>query len=204
MARDGFGAALAADGNTLLVAQIVVPVAAGGRGGGRGAAAGPPPADTARGAVFVYKRGADGKYAAAGTLSATGSRPGSQFGGAMALAGDLALVGAPGDSTGGIVFAYHRAADGTWSQTGTLPAEGLAAGDHFGAAIAISGNRAAVGAPAHDVKGAVFVFEHGTDGSWTQVSSLESRAFPTTPSSVPPWRTTATGSSPALPVRRSR
>jgi choice-of-anchor B domain-containing protein len=175
--RDGFGIALATDGVTLLVGQVVPPTGAGGRGG-RGAATAPPAADTGYGAVFVYRRGATGKWAPAGKLDAAGAHAGAQFGIALAVAGDRALVGAPADSAGGWVFSYRRAGDGTWSPAGTLPAQGVVAGDHFGAAIALNGDRAAVGATGHDAKGAVYVFRRAVDGVWSQESSLESRATP--------------------------
>jgi choice-of-anchor B domain-containing protein len=177
--RDGFGIALATDGTTLLVGQVIPPGGgAGGRGGGRGAAATPPLPDSARGAVFVYHRSATGKWTAAGTLDASRARAGSQFGTALAVAGDLALVGAPADSAGGWVYSYTRSRNGDWTLAATLPAQGVVAGDHFGASIAISGDRIAVGATAHDAKGAVYVFKRAADGSWSQESSLESRAIP--------------------------
>ena|GEM_PF-58250 len=176
---DGFGMSVAAEGTTLMVGQVrPAPVAApaGGRGGpggagGRGAPAGPPappPADTAVGSVQLFKRGADMKYTAAGTLTGS-SAGGSQFGAAMAVAGDIALVGAPGEPNGGTVYVYARAKDGSWSAAGSLPAQGVAAGDHFGAAIAIDGNRVAVGAPTRKGKGVAYIFRR--DGAtWIQES----------------------------------
>lgn len=176
---DGFGVTVAAEGTTLLVGQVrPAPVAApaGGRGGatpagGRGAPAGPPappPPDTAVGSVQLFKRGADMKYASAGKLEGAKSG-GAQFGAALAVVGDLALVGAPGESNGGTVYAFARAKDGSWSPAGTLPAQGVVAGDRFGAAIAIDGNRVAVGAPSRKVKGAAFIFRR-EGGNWIQES----------------------------------
>src|SRR5262245_36174870 len=126
---DGFGSALAAEGNTLLVGQVrPAPIAQnfggrGGRGGGAQQPAGPPPADTAIGTVQVFRRGADQKWAPAGSLSAT-QNAGAQFGSAIALSGSLALVGAPGEPSGGAVYVFQRAADGKWSANGALPAQG--------------------------------------------------------------------------------
>jgi len=175
--RDGFGISLATDGVTLLVGQVLPPAVGGGRGG-RGAVPAAPPPDSARGAVFVYRRNAAGKWAGSGTLVATDARPGSQYGMTLAVAGDLALVGAPADSAGGVVTAFRRTKAGDWGVAGRLPAQGVVAGDHFGAAIAITGERVAVGAPNHDTKGAVFVFKAGADNSWSQETSLENRLLP--------------------------
>jgi choice-of-anchor B domain-containing protein len=169
---DGFGSALAADGSTLLVGQVSPPPQAPnafGRGGGGGATAqpaAPPPPDTAIGSVQIFRRGADMKWMAAGALKAT-QAPGAQYGSALALSGDLALVGAPGEN-GGAVYMFQRAKDGAWSLGGTLPAQGLTPGDHFGAAIATDGARIVVGAPARKLKGAVFVFRRDSAGAWAQ------------------------------------
>ncbi|MEO8624054.1 MAG: choice-of-anchor B family protein, partial [bacterium] len=172
---DGFGSALAAEGATLLVGQVSpAPVAANpGRQGGPGGApaqpAAPPPPDTAVGTVQLFKRGADMKWTPAGALSATHTG-GAQFGSAMVIAGDIALVGAPGETGGGAVYAFKRATDGTWSLTGALPVQGLVMGDRFGAAIAIDGNRAVVGAPTRKAKGAFYIFRRDANGAWTQES----------------------------------
>lgn len=176
---DGFGVTVAAEGTTLLVGQVrPAPVAA--PAGGRGAPAGPPappPPDTAVGSVQLFKRGADMKYTSAGKLEGA-KAGGAQFGAALAVLGDLALVGAPGESNGGTVYTFTRAKDGSWSAAGTLPAQGVVAGDRFGAAIAIDANRVAVGAPSRKGKGAAYIFRR-EGGNWIQES--EQVAPPTVP-----------------------
>jgi choice-of-anchor B domain-containing protein len=173
VAGDGFGFTLAADATTLLVGQVSPPPAANpfaGRGGPGGAPQTliAPAPDTAIGSVQVFRRGADMKWTPSGALPAART-PSGQFGAAIVLAGDLALVGAPGEVAGaGNVYAFRRARDGSWSAAGTLPAQGLAAGDHFGSALAIDGDRVVVGAPGRKVKGAVYVFRRDAAGNWTQ------------------------------------
>ncbi|MES2523161.1 MAG: choice-of-anchor B family protein [Gemmatimonadota bacterium] len=176
--NDGFGTAMAADGATLLVGQVrpatVVggqggPGGGGGGGGGRGGAtpaAAPAPVDTAVGTVQLFRRGADMKYVAAGRLAGA-TTAGAQFGAAIALLGDVALVGAPGEASGGAVYVYARAKDGNWAAAGTLPAQGLVAGDRFGAAVAMDGDRIVVGAPMRKGKGAIYTFRRDA-GTWTQ------------------------------------
>ena len=63
------------------------------------------------------------------------------------LTGDVLLVSAPGvaEQTGA-VYVYRRTAQG-WSESGMLPATGLAAGDGFGGSLAAIGDVALVGAP---------------------------------------------------------
>jgi choice-of-anchor B domain-containing protein len=85
---------------------------------------------------------------------------GSAFGSTLALSGDVALVGAPGvNEQAGAVYVFRRA-DGAWTDSGMLPAEGIVAGDAFGAALAMNGQMAMVGAPTRDNRtGAVFAFD---------------------------------------------
>src|SRR6185436_14219887 len=117
---------------TLFVGQVSPPPAAPNAGrGGRGAQAtppAPPPADTAVGSVQLFRRGADMKWTPSATLKAT-STGGAQLGAAITVAGDLALVGSPGETGGGAVYRFQRDRSGTWSSAGTLPAQGLVAGD---------------------------------------------------------------------------
>ena len=171
---DGFGIAMAAEGATLLVGQVrPAPVAAtGGRGGppGTGAGGGAPAAtaapDTAIGSVHLFRHGTDMKWTAGGSLTVP-AVAGGQFGSALALAGDLALVGAPGEPSGGVVYVFARSHDGNWTPAGTLPAQGLVQGDGFGASVAIDGNRVAVGAPSRKTKGAIYIFRREASG-WVQ------------------------------------
>ena len=80
------------------------------------------------------------------------------YGSAVALDGDLALVGAPnaaspGNDRQGMVY-VHRREDGSWPQRGVLLAPDGAEGDDFGSAVALVGNTALVGAPNASVGGA--------------------------------------------------
>jgi len=152
-----FGTSLATDGSTLLVGMR------------RGSSA-----DSARGGVQVYTRGANGAWTDAGSLGGVPMAR-STFGAAVAIAGDWAFVGAPGGSSGGSVHVFRRTG-GRWVDAGTLPSADINAGDRFGSAISVDGDRIAVSAPGRDVqKGAVFVFRRGSDGSWTQEAVLGSR-----------------------------
>jgi choice-of-anchor B domain-containing protein len=123
--------------------------------------------------VHIYTRGGDGSYTAAGVLAAPDVR-GSRFGTAIVLAGDMALVGAPGEGNG-MVHVYRRS-NGAWGAAGQLVVDGLTENAAFGSAIAVDGDRVAVGAPGQDGKGAVYTFMQG-DGGWTleTTSAIASR-----------------------------
>lgn len=153
-----FGVSLAADGATLLV-------------GMRG--------DSLRGGVKVFSRGTNGSWTAAGALTAT-SAARDQFGRAVALAGDWAFVGAPGEGTGGAVHVFRRSG-GSWTASGTLASDAVGAGDGFGTALAIDGDRLAVSAPGHDgSKGMIHIFRRGSDGTWTPEAAVAGRRVPAT------------------------
>ena len=79
-----------------------------------------------------------------------------RFGSAVAVSGDHALVGAQGDDQLGTDSgaAYMFRWDGVqWIQTEKLLADTGKSGDFFGAAVALSGDYAVVGAPSDDTGG---------------------------------------------------
>ena len=81
-----------------------------------------------------------------------------------------ALVAVLGGAEAG-VRAYRRGPGGAWREIGRLEAEGVRGADRFGAALAVRGDRAAVGAPRHEGAGAVFLFDRSEDG-WRWRSTL--------------------------------
>jgi uncharacterized repeat protein (TIGR01451 family) len=80
------------------------------------------------------------------TTIATGT---GEFGAALDVTGDLAIVGAPGSNTATI----YRLNAGTWSLEATLTLPGGAGTERFGTAVAIEGTRALVTAPGYDPAG---------------------------------------------------
>jgi choice-of-anchor B domain-containing protein len=150
--RNGFGAALALEGSTLLVSAT-------GTGDGRGS-------------FYVFTR--DGEdWNESARVVPTDVTPGQGFGAAVALNGSVALVGAPrGDDRTGAVYVYTRAADGTWSQSGMLTAPDGQPDDRFGASVAVRGDLALVGAPNQDGgAGAVYAFRR-SGATWIAAGRL--------------------------------
>jgi choice-of-anchor B domain-containing protein len=147
--NDGFGAVLATNGSTLLVYATTT--------------------DSSRGAVFAYRKQADGSWKAAGRVGAEKPEANSRYGSALALAGNDALLGVARERPGGAVHVYRLGANGEWSHAGALVAESSVApnpGDQFGAAVTVNGDLAAVGAPGRDGKGAVYLFRRSAAGAW--------------------------------------
>jgi hypothetical protein len=113
-------------------------------------------------------------------LTAIDRAAGDSFGGAIAVDGDWAVVGARNDdgaagANTGAAYVFRRAGF-LWSQSTKLVASDGAAGDLFGSAVAISGNRIVIGAPNDDNShgtdaGALYVFVY--DGTnWTQTHKI--------------------------------
>jgi len=121
---DGFGRSLSISGTRMAVGA---PTTAGG------------------GAVFLFERQGAG-WRQVGRLALADGAVADRLGEAVALGDDLLLVGAVGREAGrGAVFASRRTAAG-WSAL-TLVAAGEAPGEGLGAALAVAGTAAMVGAP---------------------------------------------------------
>ncbi|MGE0683396.1 MAG: FG-GAP repeat protein [Candidatus Binatia bacterium] len=103
-----------------------------------------------------------------------------QFGASVAIDGDTALIGVPGDdekgTSAGAVRVFHRDEDGIWEETQKLTASNGAASNFLGASVALSGDVALVGArganPKGNFSGAAYVFVRGTDGVWREAQIL--------------------------------
>jgi hypothetical protein len=103
--------------------------------------------------VHVFARG-DGTWR--NTLIADGATTSARFGAAFDVDGDLLLVGADrGDVDGSPdgTASVFRAVDGIWGVATTLSSGESEAGESFGNAIALDGQRALVGAIEDDGDG---------------------------------------------------
>jgi hypothetical protein len=106
-----------------------------------------------------------------------------EFGYAVAVHGDVAMVGAQqakiGDNDAqGAVYVYARGGDGTWTRTQKLVSSDGQAFDTFGHSIVFEGDTAVIGAYGAVVndnfsQGAAYVFTL-QDGTWTQTQKLTS------------------------------
>jgi choice-of-anchor B domain-containing protein len=129
---DGFGRAVAVSGDEMLVA------------GNRG--------------LYRFTRQGSA-WTPAGRVSEEGLDGVDAFGSALVLDGDVALVGAPGAAQGaGTVYLYRRSG-GDWSRVGSFSLSEGRPNDRFGAALALEGEQAVIGAPGRgDGTGAAFVY----------------------------------------------
>ncbi|MBN2493721.1 MAG: thrombospondin type 3 repeat-containing protein [Deltaproteobacteria bacterium] len=130
------------------------------------------------GSVFVFVLDPEGFWGLQAQLTADDAAAGDLFGIAVCVSGDSLLVGASGDDDSGIDAgsAYVFTRDGAdWSQQAELVAADTAAGDAFGTAVGLFGDRAVIGAPsalAVDFhSGAAYVFSR-SDSSWSEQAKL--------------------------------
>lgn len=169
-----FGAAVAVDGDTIVVG-----------------APGPAVGGTARaGTVYVYVRpagGWSGTLMETARLVASDGNPGDELGVAVAIAGDLVAAGASFDDdvvglNRGAAYVYRRPAGG-WVGTRAesaklIPSDG-AAGDLFGSEVAVAAGAVVVAAPYADIgddanRGAAYVFNM-PGGGWAGEVSENAR-----------------------------
>ena len=153
---DGFGRAAAVEGDVLLVGATAQ--------------------DDARGAAYVFRRApATGRWVEEARLTAEDAAPGHRLGNAVALRGDVALVGASaynGDT--GVAYLFRRDAAGAWQQEARLTASDSGPEDHFGVALALGEDEALVSAHWHNAQtGAVYVFRRdAAAGTWHEVATF--------------------------------
>jgi MYXO-CTERM domain-containing protein len=160
-AGDAFGASVALSGDTAIVGACR-------KGFG---------ASDLQGAVYVFTR-AGSTWAQQAELTASDGAAGDIFGASMSLAGDTALIGAPGKAAGanshpGAAYVFTRAGS-TWAQQAELTAA-TGAGS-LGGSVSLSGDTALVGAHAttvgaNDNQGAAYVFVR-TGSSWALEAEL--------------------------------
>jgi hypothetical protein len=160
--NDKFGTSVASDGDVIVV--------------------GAPYAGSGAGAAYVFRF--DGtKWAEEQKLTASDGLAGDLFGNAVAVKGDVVVVGAYADDTtsgvdAGSAYVYRYAGSILlWQEEQKLAATGAASGDQFGSAVAMDNqNEAFIGAYLDDAagkldNGSVRVFDfNGTQ--WSQVQAL--------------------------------
>jgi hypothetical protein len=152
--EDAFGVAVALSGDTVAVGAFRDNIGANAN----------------QGSVYVFTRNG-AFWNQQQKIIASAGNSFDYFGAAVALGGDTLVVGAYGDAFGGDPFSnfnkgsayvFTRISD-NWTQQQKFFASDAAAGDRFGASVALSGDTMMVGAPGDDFdwysdRGSVYVF----------------------------------------------
>jgi len=150
-AGDAFGISVSIDGDTALI-------------GAYGE-------DSGKGAAYVYTA-IGTTWAQQAKLTASDGASNDQFGCAVSLVGDTALIGAYGDDAyTGSAYVFTRTGP-SWTQQAKLTAPNGSANDAFGSPVSLSGDTALIGATGEDdCKGSAYVFTRIGD-NWTQQAKL--------------------------------
>ena len=164
-----FGAAVAIDGDTLLIGAY-----ADDDGG------------FSAGSAYIFERdqGGTGNWGQVKKLIASDIDDWDQFARAVVISGDTALVGSAGDDHNGkdsgsaYIFERNQGGANNWGETVKLIASDDDGQDGFGGAVAISGDTALLGARGNgddgDFSGSAYFFERnqGGVGNWGEVTKL--------------------------------
>lgn len=158
--NDLFGAAIALDGNTLVVGAPGEDSKTNMIGGAQN-----DEMSQSSGAVYVFVRNAAGAWSQQAYIKASNNNAADVFGSAVAISGDTIAVGAPAEdseATGiggdqgsnaktdsGAVYVYTRIIT-TWQQQAYVKASNTDNTDQFGASVALYGDTLAVGATDED------------------------------------------------------
>jgi len=141
--NDYFGAAVAVSGNTIVVAASQEDF----------------PGAQNSGTVYVYNRTSPTPTVPVFTIPNPSPQLQDEFGTAIALSGQMLVIGASKNDVGGFAdagsaYLYDLSSGTSAVLVATFDNPAPAAGDEFGYAVAISGNKVAVGAFGNDVGGA--------------------------------------------------
>jgi hypothetical protein len=130
------------------------------------------------GKAYVFERQASG-WSQPASLSAPDGQILDQFGSAVALLGDVAMVGAFGDNTeagrdAGSAYVFNRSQN-QWTQQDKLFRSDSPAFDQFGSAVDVDGAFAIVGAPGEDAEstgeGMAYIFAR-SQTTWEKAAEL--------------------------------
>ena len=136
--------------------------------------AGAPNESDDTGAVYVFSRPIDSAvWHQEARLTAMDGKANEFFGVAVAISGNMMVVGTPypkfGSNSGAVYTFVRDSTSGVWSQRGD--ALSIATTGSIGSAVGLNGDTLAIGAPGGGTSGHVYVYQNsGT--SWTLVGSL--------------------------------
>ena len=144
------------------------------------------------GSAYLFERDGSGQWTEVQKLVASDRSAFDEFGIAVAISGDRALVGthyADKDANGsnpqgeaGAAYVYERDASGTWQEVQKLTPSDRSTADYFGYSVDLSGDYALIGAYRQDSDangnnalpdaGAAYLFQRNNSGTWTEVQKL--------------------------------
>jgi hypothetical protein len=133
------------------------------------------------GSAYMFERDPNGVWFQGAKLLADDGGAYDNFGSAVAIEGDVAVIGAPDDNDlgdwSGSAYVFERDPNGVWSQAAKLLPHDGSSFWNFGTSVAVGADSLLIGADgAHGAQpytGAAYVFGRDpNDGSWRQTAKL--------------------------------
>jgi hypothetical protein len=144
------------------------------------------------GSAYILERDSNGTWIEVQKIVPSDRDVGQAFGEAVGISGNIAMVGAPGndlDASGsnylqnaGAAYVFIRDSAGVWNEMQKVVALDRGFDDVFGSRLAISGDRAIIGAFREDEdanggstmsnSGSAYIFEMDSGGVWNQVQKI--------------------------------
>jgi len=157
-ASDQFGYSVAISGDTVLSGAYLDDTEAG----------------IDAGSAYVFQRTGT-TWSQQAKLTAGDGAANDQFGTSVGISGDTAVVGVPNDDTAagsdtGSAYVFVRSGI-VWTRQAKLTASDARVADHFGSAVAVSGDSVVVGAPYNNTTGSMYVFVR-TGTVWSEQAKL--------------------------------
>ncbi|MDD3375569.1 MAG: FG-GAP repeat protein, partial [Candidatus Omnitrophica bacterium] len=127
------------------------------------------------GAAYIFKKNASGIWVKINKIIASDGAAGDEFGAAVSVFGDIAVVGAylhddTSDDCGAAYIFKENASGTSWSQVDELLANDGAENDYFGSSVSVFGDIAIVGAHRDDDNGSnsgsAYIFKKNASGLW--------------------------------------
>lgn len=148
---------------------------------------------TNAGSAYIFEDDGAGNWIQKQKIVASDRAASDRFGMSVAIGGDYAIVGTRFDgknapaatpilTQSGSAYIFERNTGGVWAQAQKIVASDRADGAYFGTTVSISGNYAVIGASAEkrdasggsslNDAGAVYIFERGSGGTWSQQQKI--------------------------------
>ncbi|MGH7518230.1 MAG: choice-of-anchor B family protein [Gemmatimonadales bacterium] len=150
----GFASAVKLQGNELFVGRT-------------GAVQGFPLNPSHPGAIHVFQRAGEA-WRETTTMTSDDLTLGDRFGSALAVSGNVVVVGAPNHGDNGAAYVFEKRGS-SWVRTARLDPPAGGKGDEFGLAVALDGALLVVSAPSADSsRGVAYAYRRDRRGKWSQ------------------------------------
>lgn len=134
----------------------------------------------AKNSVYIFHKNNSGNWYQVQKIISPDNMPFDAFGYSIDMDKDYLIIGDFANritnnpsTTYGAAYIYKKDINNQWVLTTKLLASDRVVNDNFGWSVSISGRKCSVGAPQHQIKGAVYIFEEDNFGNWVQTDKVQ-------------------------------